>query len=93
MFFYSKEYLLFAAFCGSRGKAIIPLCMKKYLGGDYLAGYAIYKFGIISNDDKIMETVRASSEQGKISPDGYFLIERQGNGWIRYFKILLDQEL
>jgi hypothetical protein len=93
MFFFSKEYSFFAAFCISKGKAIIPLCMKKYLEGDFLAGYAIYKSGLIANDYKIMEAVRANSEQGKISADGYFIIERQGNGWIRYFKILLDQEL
>lgn len=93
MFFHSEEFSKFAAFCLLKGKTIIPLCMKKYLEGDALAAYVIYEFNIIPDTDKIMGMVRMNSEHGKITNDGYFTLDRTENGWIRYFKILLNQEL
>jgi hypothetical protein len=93
MFFLSEEYSRFAAFCITKGKVIVPLCIRKYLEGDELAAYAICKLNVIPGNGKIMDTVRKSSLDGTISSDGYFILEGAQNGWIRYLKILLDQEL
>jgi hypothetical protein len=93
MFFLSEEYSRFAAFCIANGKIIVPFCIRKYLEGDELAAYAICKLNVIPDNDKIMDTVRKNSQDGTISSDGYFILEGAKNGWIRYLRILLDQEL
>jgi hypothetical protein len=93
MFFRSEEYASFAAFCVSTGKEIIPLLIKKYLDGDDLAAHAIGEIKIIPGNSDIVQAVRNSSPHGTISSDGYFILEPSRNGWIRYFKKLLDKVL
>ena len=93
MFFRSGEFSRFAAFCNSQGKVIVPLCIQKYFKGDELAACVIAELNVIPDVSEIMDTVKKHSLDGTISNDGHFILEWPRNGWIRYFKILLSQEL
>lgn len=88
-FLKTKEYSQLSSILNMDKKGSAALLVEKLLNGDELAGYALCKEGLLENSDKVMDLTRSTSPHGKISSDGYLIIDTPENAWARFAKNII----